>query len=104
MTPLYPTEKQIAEKVFGRGSLAEWRAFAAVQERHGLPQIDPMTGRRYLPAVLAFLDRRHGLGTHLPAKPDGAETWPTQSARPASNGEPGRPANVFPIGSRDTTS
>ena len=46
-TPLYATEGQIADRVFGPGRLAEWRAFAAVQERHGLPQIDPVTGRRF---------------------------------------------------------
>jgi hypothetical protein len=103
-TPLYATEGQIADRVFGPGRLAEWRAFAAVQERHGLPQIDPVTGRRFLPAVLAFLYRRHGLGTQQPATPDGAETWPTKSLRQDFSGENAPAGNVVPIGSGDRTS
>lgn len=47
-------------------------------EREGFPARDPIFGRRYLPAVRAFLDRRAGLGVHsapLPLAPDGPEHW-----------------------------
>jgi hypothetical protein len=101
--PLYATEEQIAERVFGRGRLKEWRAFAVVQERHGLPQIDPATGRRFLPAVLAFLYRRHNLDVPAPAKPDGVEQWPEKSKRPASVGASTQRANVVPIGYHEKT-
>lgn len=40
----------------------EWDAIAPKLERRGLPAPDPVFGgRRYWPAVKAYLDRRNGL-------------------------------------------
>jgi len=74
--PLYLSEAAIAERVLGPKSKAQWTSIAVLWEREGLPRIDPMTGCRYWPAVLSFLDRRHGLHqTSLPSSADGAENW-----------------------------
>ena len=52
---------------------AEWKAKAAVLERHGLPAIDPLMGGRYWPAVCAFFDRRYGISNAGPTPADGEE-------------------------------
>jgi hypothetical protein len=73
--PLYASEETIAALVLGKGRLKEWRSLAIVLERHGLPQIDPMTGCRYVPAVRAFFDHRHGVAGAAPfSAPDGVES------------------------------
>jgi hypothetical protein len=59
--PLYASEDQIARAVLGAGGEKRWKEFASFQENHGLPKIDPFFGRRYVPAVKRFLDRREGL-------------------------------------------
>lgn len=72
---LYKDEHEIARLVLGEDAKG-WHALAAVWEREGLPKIDPMTGKRFWPAVEKFLYRRHGLIVDdVPAKVDGAETW-----------------------------
>lgn len=72
---LYKDEREIARMVLGDGA-AGWDALAAVWEREGLPKIDPMTGKRFWPAVEKFLYRRHGLIVEdVPSKVDGAEQW-----------------------------
>lgn len=74
--PLFANEEAIATLVLGKGKLREWRALAIVLERSGLPRTDPMTGSRYVPAVRAFFDHRHGLtGSTPPMAPDGVENW-----------------------------
>lgn len=75
--PLYPTEEQIARAILPPDHVKSWDGIAAVLERRGFPQIDPLLGGRYWPAVKAFLDRRHGLHNDLsfPKAPDGEETW-----------------------------
>lgn len=72
---LYPDESEIARYVLGsRAQL--WSRLAPILEREGLPKIDPLAGGRFLPAVCAFFERRHGLrGTCVPANADGEETW-----------------------------
>jgi hypothetical protein len=52
-----------------------WNGIAAVPEKRGFPQIGPLFGGRYWPAVNAFLDRRHGVCSRSPREPDGEETW-----------------------------
>lgn len=101
MIPLYATENEIAALVFGRGRLREWRAFATIQERHGLPPIDPTTGRRFVPGVISYLYRRHGLDVPMASKADGVETWETKYWDYVGVTEPG--VNVVPIGLRDKT-
>ena len=74
--PLYPTEAEIGRELFGSVRWSEWRAIAPILERKGLPQIDPLFGARYWPAVKAFLDRRNGLSTTpIPSTVDGKENW-----------------------------
>jgi hypothetical protein len=71
---LYKSDVEIAREL--GVPPAKWRANAVVLERRGLPPPDPMfDGKRYWPAVKAFLDRRNGLGAALaPAfAPDGEE-------------------------------
>ncbi len=72
--PLFLTEAEIAQRV--GVSPAEWTGTAVVLERHGLPAKDALFGRRYWPAVKAFLDHRAGLtGPAVPAQPDGLENF-----------------------------
>ena len=106
---LYCTEEETAEFVLGPGRLRDWRDRAIILERKGLPQIDPVMGGRYWPAVRAFFDRLNGLtDKRVPAKADGPENFdqcqpkslPSRqtSTPPASNGELEKTATVFPIG------
>ena len=72
--PLYLDEAEIARRV--GVTPAEWTGTATVLERHGLPAKDGLFGRRYWPAVKAFLDHRAGLtGAAVPAQPDGLESF-----------------------------
>ena len=72
---LYPDENELARCVLGKNA-KQWSSIATTLEREGLPQIDPLIGGRFWPAVRAFLDRRHGLSTtHIPSSADGEEIW-----------------------------
>lgn len=81
--PLYPTEDELARAILGSRA-RDWPSVAALDERKGLPKIDPVRGGRYRPAVQAFYDRVGGLGeTDAPRQdrvrvmnfaPDGEET------------------------------
>lgn len=72
---LYLSESEIAVRVLG-GDAKRWPEIAGIWERQGLPRIDPLTGKRYWPAVASFLDRHNGLKTEIvPAQADGVETW-----------------------------
>jgi hypothetical protein len=71
---LYVTDEQIREKLaIPRDS---WpRVIAAFLSDPTFPARDPIVGRRYWPAVRAWLDYRHGIGSaHLSAS-DGEENW-----------------------------
>lgn len=75
VSPLYMSEPDIAVRVLGTDA-KRWTDLAALWEREGLPRIDPITGKRFWPAVETFLMRRHGLtNTFIPAQADGLETW-----------------------------
>jgi hypothetical protein len=83
--PLYPTDEQIARELFGTGktALQDWHMLVAGLNHRGMPQPDPITGRRYWPAVRAFLDRRAGLTeTVAPPTVDGKETFDEGRPRP----------------------
>ena len=68
-------ERETARLVLG-DDIKGWEALATVWEKEGFPQIDPMTGKRFWPAVEKFLYRRNGLVTEdVPSKVDGAEQW-----------------------------
>jgi hypothetical protein len=72
---LYMSEADIAARVLGDDA-KRWPDVAAIWEREGLPRIDPLTGKRFWPAVETFLLSRHGLTTaRIPAQADGVETW-----------------------------
>ncbi len=72
---LYPDEVELARRILGKKA-KQWASIAPTLEREGLPRIDPLMGGRYLPAVLAFLDQRHGLRKdQVPASADGEESW-----------------------------
>lgn len=73
---LFVSDAQLAA-VLGIGE-DKARTIFRTLERDGFPARDPIFGRRYFPAVRAFLDRRAGLGVHsapLPLAPDGPENW-----------------------------
>lgn len=72
---LYLSDDEIAARLGIAAKL--WRANAAVLAGSGLPAPDPLFGgRRYWPAVRAFLDRRAGLAAPSPRqKVDGQEHW-----------------------------
>lgn len=73
--PLYKGEREISRLVLGDDARG-WEELAAVWEREGLPKIDPMTGKRFWPAVQKFLYHRHGLVPDaVPSVVDGAEQW-----------------------------
>jgi hypothetical protein len=72
--PLFVTEEQLAHRLGCKPS--DWKSHAPIFEREGLPAIDPLTGKRYWPAVRRWFDARHGLtAAHVPAAADGPEDW-----------------------------
>jgi len=78
LPPLYPTDAEIAKALFGegKGAVEAWTILVAALERRGLPHKDAVTGRRYWPAVKAYLDRRAGLRDHdVPPTGDGQERF-----------------------------
>jgi hypothetical protein len=91
--PLYPDEREIALLVLGPKRMKDWDSIAAIEERHGLPKIDPQYGGRYWPAVLRFYNVRNGLDAAtntaidtrqrvrvVPFAPDGEETFDAEKA------------------------
>lgn len=72
---LFPSEPELARIILGDNA-SRWPDLARVEERSGLPRIDPLYGGRYWPAVKAYLDKRHGLREQSPASAtDGGENW-----------------------------
>lgn len=72
--PLYADDHQIAAAL--GISVDEWRANAVVLARSGLPAPDPLfSGRRYWPAVQAFLDAYNGLRRQSLEPIDGGENF-----------------------------
>jgi hypothetical protein len=59
-----------------------------LEREEGFPKIDPLFNGRYLPAVVAFLERREGLRKSTPFAADGAETWGDENARSIGNARP----------------
>lgn len=68
---LFPSEREIAHRLSQDPSV--WKACAVILEREGLPRICPLMGGRYWPAVVAFFNRRYGLGDLSPSCFDGME-------------------------------
>lgn len=73
---LFATEADLARAILGPKSLRQWRQIAAAWEMEGLPAIDPITGRRFWPAVEAWLHQHYGVNAQtIPTRPDGDEQW-----------------------------
>jgi hypothetical protein len=71
---LFLAEGDIAQRL-GLSAL-EWQAVSAVAEKSGLPRKDTLFGgRRYWPAVRAWLDRRAGIAEDAAPVRDGEEKF-----------------------------
>jgi hypothetical protein len=68
---LFPSEPEIARRL--SQDPKDWPAKAVLLERHGLPQVDPIMGGRYWPAILQWWHRRYGLTNIEVFQPDGEE-------------------------------
>lgn len=71
--PLFAPDEDLAQVVCGKNA-GQWPSIAPLLEREGMPQIDPLFGGRYVPAVKAWLDAKNGLG-EKPGAADGPEEW-----------------------------
>lgn len=73
--PLFATDEEIGEAVLGWCRKDEFKGLAVLQERYGMPKMNPVWGGRYVPAVKAFLDHQYGIGrtVAVPLAPDGIE-------------------------------
>jgi hypothetical protein len=91
--PLYASEDEIARAVLGENRVKDWPAIAAIDERKGLPGIDPLHGGRYWPAVQRFYDMlnlpdgnqagpaaQQGAIRIIPLAPDGEENFDGEKA------------------------
>ena len=71
--PLFASDEDIGEAVLGFERRKEFRGFAQLCERDGMPKISPFWGGRYVPAVKAYLDSEHGLSAAVLIAPHGTE-------------------------------
>ena len=71
--PAFATDEELGEVVLGRDRRREFHGLAQLHEPGGMPKIDPTWGGRYVPAVRAYLDSRHGLALTAPLAPRGKE-------------------------------
>jgi hypothetical protein len=61
MTPLYPSESELAVLVLGKRA-KDWPRIASyLEDKHGLPRVDELMGGRYWSAVEAYFRVRHGM-------------------------------------------
>lgn len=68
---LFLDEAEIARRL-GQDASA-WRGKVVILERDGFPRVDPIMEGRYWPAVVAYWNRRYGLGSISPSAMDGME-------------------------------
>jgi hypothetical protein len=54
--PLFATDAELGPAILGQKRAGEWAGIAGYLEGKGLPQIDPLFGARYRPAVKKFFD------------------------------------------------
>lgn len=85
---LYVTDQQISE-IWGVCDKTARRAIKALERAGGFPRKDPLFGgKRYWPAVEAFMQRRAGLNVPV-VSTDGEENWndetPTIRRRPRAS-------------------
>ena len=74
--PLYAKDAAIRERL--GISERKWREILPTWETQGFPQVDPIVGARFWPAVKAWFFNRHGLSDKIPIyeTKDGEERWP----------------------------
>ena len=70
--PLYATDKELAPAILGKRA-KDWSMLLRLYEPRGFPKISPLTGGRYVPAVIQFFDAKEGVGGKLIPATDGAE-------------------------------
>jgi hypothetical protein len=60
--PLYPDEATIAAAVLGSKRAKQWSSIARfLEDKEGLPRVDPQMGGRYWPAVAAYFRQRNNM-------------------------------------------
>jgi hypothetical protein len=89
-TSRYVPDDVLRKEIAPYLSRAKFAASLAVLEREeGFPKVEPLFDGRFLPAVVAYLERRAGLlkKTTIQA-PDGEETWGDQHASSIGDARP----------------
>lgn len=84
--PLFPSDREIATALYGADRKAAEAFLTRIPylENDGFPRASAVYGRRYWPAVKAYLDARLGVRTEsLPQAEDGVEVWDEQTKRRA---------------------
>lgn len=59
--PLFATDEELGAALLGQARVKEWCALAPALERKGLPRQDALMGGRFVPAVIQWFYKQHGL-------------------------------------------
>jgi hypothetical protein len=87
----YVRDDDLREEIAPHLSRPAFATARAVLEREeGFPKVDPLFKGRYLPGVLAYLERRAGLQKTIVYAPDGAETWGDDHANSIGDARPAK--------------
>ncbi len=83
--PLFPKDTEIAAALYGDDKEAAKAFLTRIPhlENDGFPKASVVYGRRYWPAVKAYLDARMGVRAALPVAEDGEENWNEPAKRRA---------------------
>lgn len=73
MEPLYLKDAEIGDRLGIAKS--DWPRVRQQFESEGLPKPDPITKKRFWPAVEQWLLNRHGISNSVPVPQDGKENW-----------------------------
>lgn len=82
--PLFPKDSEIAEALYGSDKEAAKAFLTRIPhlENDGFPKASVVYGRRYWPAVKAYLDARMGVRAGaMPVAEDGEEIWDAPKSR-----------------------
>jgi hypothetical protein len=88
---LFPEDEEIARLLFGadKGCAKLFLERLPIHERQGFPRKAPEYGRRYWPAVKAYLDYEWGLIEYAPITPSDQELPPIEDVfRPVAAAAP----------------
>ena len=72
---LYISDPDLARALLPADRVREWPEISKLLEADGFPPVDRLLGGRYVPAVRAWLDRRHGLAAPTAMPADGVEEF-----------------------------